>query len=207
MPLADGDPAPQGDVWYRILTSDKYINRGGVQHAAFQGKAIKPPPQNKNRPWQAELSGRLLSLAGTHEEVQDHCTAYCKAQNRTFYGVMYPKEREQPLHGSVVTGITLGIYYTPLDDGDEAHSDLTFSGSVPFAERSEEHDRFVMALSKKFHGAHPRQLDMLTEKISGAVVQAPAIVMTAVQVSATAPETLGILDAFMQLMRAIFGKK
>src|SRR6266516_1023340 len=109
MPLVDGDPAPQGDVWYRILTSEKYITKGGVQHAAFLGKTIKPPPEGKNRPWQAELSGRLLSLAGTHDDVQAHCLAYAKSANRTFYGAMYPKEQ---LHGAAIEDIALGIYYT-----------------------------------------------------------------------------------------------
>ncbi len=159
MPLVDGDPAPEGDVWYRILTSDKHITKGRIQHAAFQGKCIKPPRPDKNRPWNGEASGRLRSLAGSIDNVKHHCQDYCKKINRTFYGLMFPKE---PLAGQTIANLQVGIYYTPIDNGDQAHSDLTFTGPVP-EERSEEHDRLVMALSGKFNALHPDQMSLLPD--------------------------------------------
>jgi hypothetical protein len=160
MPLVDGDPAPNGDVWYRILTSDKHITKGRIQHAAFQGKFLKPPPPEKHRPWNAEASGRLRSLTGSIEDVKLQCQEYCKKINRTFYGLMFPKE---PLAGTFIENLEVGIYYTPIDGGDQAHSDLTFTGSVPMVERSEEHDRLVMALSGKFNALHPDQIILLPD--------------------------------------------
>ena len=160
MPLVDGDPAPQGDVWYRILTSEKHITKGRIQHAAFQGKFLKPPPAEKNRPWNAEASGRLGSLAGSIDQVRTHGQEYCKKINRSFYGLMFPKE---PLAGQTIENLQIGIYYTPIDGGDLAHSDLTLTGDVPMAERSEEHDRLVMALSGKFNALHPDQITLLPD--------------------------------------------
>jgi hypothetical protein len=158
MPLADGDAALDGDIWYRILTHKDYITRGRVQHGALRGRTIKPPAAEKSRPWNAELSGRLRSLAGTIDDVRTQAHQYCAEVNREFHGLMFQKE---DLRGQVVENITLGVYYTPIDGGDQAHSDLTFKGAVPFVERSEEHDRFIIALSKKFHGLHIDQVDLL----------------------------------------------
>jgi hypothetical protein len=153
MPLADGDPAPEGDVWYRILTSDKHITKGRIQHAAFKGNFLKVPSPDKNRHWNAEASGRLRSLAGSLDDVRTNCADYCRTINRTFYGLMFPKE---PLAGQTIENLQVGIYYTPIDGRDLAHSDLTLTGAVPLVERSEEHDRLVMALSGKFKRPAPR---------------------------------------------------
>lgn len=159
MALADGDPAPEGDVWYRILTSKDHITKGRIQHAAFQGKFLNPPPLDKNRPWNAETSGRLRSLAGSIAEVTEHCTEYCRKINRTFYGIMFPKER---LAGQTIETLTLGIHYTPIAGGDQAHSDLTFTGNVP-TEKTAERDRFTLELSKKFNAIHPDQINLLPD--------------------------------------------
>jgi hypothetical protein len=168
MPPADGDPALDGDIWYRILTHKDYIARGRVQHGALRGRTIKPPSPDKQRPWNAELSGRLRSLAGTVEDVRDNAHAYCATVHRDFHGLMFQKE---DLRGQMVGDIALGVCYTPIDGGDQAHSDLTFTGAIPFVERSEEHDRFIIALSKKFHGLHVDQVDLLP---NATVLQPPS---------------------------------
>ena len=67
---------------------------------------------------------------------------------------------KEPLAGQNIANLEVGIYYTPIDNGDHAHSDLTFTGPVP-EERSEEHDRLVMALSGKFNALHPDQISLL----------------------------------------------
>jgi len=72
---------------------------------------------------------------------------------------MFPKE---PLAGQTIESLKVGIYYTPIDDGDQAHSDLTFTGAVP-VEKTAEHDKFVIELSKKFNAIHPDQLSLLPE--------------------------------------------
>jgi hypothetical protein len=159
MALVDGDPAPDGDLWYRILTSDRHITKGRIQHGAFQGKFLNSPPAGKARPWHAEASGRLRSLAGSINDVETHCHEYCKKENRTFYGIMFPKEE---LAGQTIENLAVGIYYTPIEGGDQAHSDLTFTGSVP-VEKTAEYDKFIMALSKKFNAIHPDQINLLPD--------------------------------------------
>ncbi|WP_375783025.1 hypothetical protein ACE10Z_24305 [Bradyrhizobium sp. Pha-3] len=159
MALTDGDPAPEGDIWYRILTSKDHITKGRIQHAAFQGKFLNPPPADKNRPWDAETSGRLRSLAGSIDDVGANCIEYCKRINRTFYGLMFPKEK---LAGQTIENLVLGVHFTPIDGGDQAHSDLTFTGNVP-AEKTAERDRFILELSKKFNAIHPDQINLLPE--------------------------------------------
>jgi hypothetical protein len=159
MALVDGDPAPDGDFWYRILTSDKHITKGRIQHAAFQGKFLKAPPAEKNRSWNAEASGRLRSLAGTIDEARLQAEEYCRRYNTRFVGVMFPKEL---LAGQTIENLAVGIYYTPIDGGDQAHSDLTFTGNVP-VEKTAEYDKLVMELSKKFNAIHPDQLTLLPD--------------------------------------------
>jgi hypothetical protein len=160
MGLTDGDPAPDGDLWYRIITSDKHITKGRIQHGAFQGKFIGPPDPAKNRQWNAEASGRLRSLAGPIPDVEAHCHDFCKNLQppRTWYGVMFPKEK---LAGQTIENLQLGVYYTPLDS-DQAHSDLTFTGNVP-KDKTAERDKLVIELSKKFNAIHPDQITLLPD--------------------------------------------
>jgi hypothetical protein len=156
---ADGDPAPDGDLWYRILTSDKHITKGRIQHAAFKGRFLNPPPPERNRPWTAEASGRLRSLAGTIEAVDAHCKSYCHQFSGKFCGIIFPKEQ---LAGQMIENLEVGIYYTPSFSGDQAHAALTFTGNVP-VEKTAEYDKFIMELSKRFTAIHPDQLNLLPE--------------------------------------------
>jgi hypothetical protein len=95
MSLSDGDPALDGDIWFRIATQENHIVKGRVHHAAFGGKAISPPPPAKGRPWTRELSGRLRSRAGSLEDIEHNAKAYCIAQTalgggtKTFNGVIF----------------------------------------------------------------------------------------------------------------------
>src|SRR6266404_9998248 len=98
MSLSDGDPAQDGDIWFRIVTQEKHIARGRVHHSALGGNAIARP--KKSRPWDRELSGRLRTFAGTLEQIRTHAEAYCKDMSekgqgkKTFSGVMYVGVRE-----------------------------------------------------------------------------------------------------------------
>ncbi|MCK1322774.1 hypothetical protein IVA94_18105 [Bradyrhizobium sp. 156] len=142
MPLADGDRPAEGDFWFRVLTSDGHSARGRVHHSAFKGKFMGPAQQN--RAWDAEASGRLRSLAGTAEEARTHAVQYCKDNKSTFYGYMVPAHGKQII-GAVIEGVTLDVRYTPIQGGDTAHADLTFSGTIP-ADKSDEHKKLMMGL-------------------------------------------------------------
>jgi len=61
MPILEGEPANDRDIWFRVLTDDGYIRKGKIHPHAFKGNAIAHPKQP--RAWDHELSGRLRSLA------------------------------------------------------------------------------------------------------------------------------------------------
>src|SRR5262245_8198052 len=93
----DGDPADDTDVWFRYATHEDHIKRGRVSHAAFKGSAISRPAVQKKRSWDRELSGRLRSLAGTLQQIEQHAGAYCQEQTargggtKRFHGVIYAR--------------------------------------------------------------------------------------------------------------------
>jgi hypothetical protein len=157
MPLADGDQPASGDVWFRVLTSDKHITKGRVNHAAFKGNFMRAPKAGSNRQWDAEASGRLRSLAGSIDEVHAHAEAYCNNLSTKFFGLMFPKK---PLSGVVVHNLTLDFRYTPILNGDTAHADLTFTGPVP-AEKTPEHDQLIHALVDCFTAIHVGHIELL----------------------------------------------
>jgi hypothetical protein len=161
MMLSDGDPAEDGDIWFRILTSDKHITKGRVQHAAFKG-AIKPPRPEKNRSWSSEMSGRLRSIAGTITEVQQHAIQYCDRKNQTFAGVAFSSSSRLRISFQD-DPITSAVYYTPIDkppDTDSAHADLVFIGPA-VQPKSAEEERLILTLHGLFTGLHPAQLHLL----------------------------------------------
>jgi hypothetical protein len=157
MPLADGDRPADGDVWFRVLTSNSHISKGRVNHAAFKGNFMRPPKAGSNRPWDAEASGRLRSLAGSIEDVNADAEAYCTKHSTKFFGLMFPKK---PLSGAVIQNLTLDFCYTPILNGDSAHADLTFTGQVP-AEKTPEHDQLIHALVDCFTAIYAGHIELL----------------------------------------------
>jgi hypothetical protein len=165
MSLSDGDPADDGDIWYRIATQQGHLVRGRVHHSAFGGNAIARPKADKLRPWDRELSGRLRTLAGTIEEITQHAKTYCEALSaqgqgtKTFSGVMYVRVRDA--RKSFENILTTAIHYTPLDS-DNAHADLTFNGWID--EDLARRERFNIWFQDILHALHyPGQLQYLPE--------------------------------------------
>jgi hypothetical protein len=162
MLIADGDPADDGDIWFRVLTDDdnKYIKKGKIHPNAFKGKnAIIAPDPQKNRPWDHELSGRLRSLTN---DVVAEANAYCEemttrtGQTKKFGGVMFcgiPQAR-QVFENVIETR----VHYTPLPT-DRAHADLTFNGSVSATE--EVFDKLRLWLCDVVTGLYPAQIELL----------------------------------------------
>lgn len=160
MPLADGDQAEDGDVWFRIATQPGHIKQGRVHHSAFSGRAISSP--TTNRPWSRELSGRLYSLAGTLDEIEKHAVAYCAAgggQKKEFVGVMYVKAEDA--RKAFENYFTTDVNYTPIAGVDLAHADFTFSDwpNPDFDEQALE--RFRLWFSKMLMALHTPQVKLL----------------------------------------------
>jgi hypothetical protein len=166
MPLVDGDRPADGDVWFRVLTSSGYITRGRVHHSAFKGNFMGPP--EPGRDWDAEASGRLRSLTGSKQETHQNALDYCKKHNNNFHGYMLPDPDKPNIEGKVLEGLTLGVRYTPINGGDTAHADLTFSGPIP-ADKSEEQKKLCLALPDLFVAIHDSQWTLLPD----ATVAAP----------------------------------
>ena len=108
MPIADGEPADDGDIWFRVLTEDSYIKKGKIYPNAFKGrKTIAAPDPAKQRQWSHELSGALHSLVS---DVVAAANAYCEEmtrvtkQTKTFSGVSTaasPKPGSQPKYATL----------------------------------------------------------------------------------------------------------
>ena len=122
MPPKDGEPADADDIWLRNVTDKKHVRADGkLTSNAFTGRAISP--RAPGRPWDHELSGRLLSLTNDFEA---EGRRYCEQRNKPFIGVMYAKvERIRRETNYVKTD----VHYTPIKDGDKAHADLTMAGT------------------------------------------------------------------------------
>ncbi|HEY8007134.1 MAG TPA: hypothetical protein VIE66_10150 [Methylocella sp.] len=158
MSLSDGDPAPDGDIWFRIVTHQDHLRRGRVHHSAWGGNAISEPSPEKARPWTREASGRLRSRAGSLENIEHAANDFCRTAaggSKTFSGVIYARVTDAKL--SFESILTTAIHFTPLSP-DPAHADLTFTGWLA-NESKEERARFNMWLSDKLLALHhPGQL-------------------------------------------------
>jgi hypothetical protein len=159
MSLSEGDPAYDGDIWFRVVTNQEHIKRGRVHHSAFGGNAITA--SDKKRPWARELSGRLRSLAG---DVEQEAIAYCREMTargggeKSFHGVIYARVAGLKLTYEHDHSIKTAVYFTPLGR-DPAHADFTFSAEWP----NDEKERMVHWLSDRFEGLHPAQIHHLPQ--------------------------------------------
>ena len=162
MPLADGDPAESGDIWFRVATQENHLVRGRVHHSAFKGRALAPPDPALNRPWALELSGRLRSIAGNVAQIEADAIAYCAKHSlpgqgtKVFNGVMYVHVARA--RANFENSIDTAVFYTPLMD-DNAHADFTFSRAPSDAERS----RLLDWLQDLFEVLHAPQMKHLPE--------------------------------------------
>lgn len=123
MPPKDGEPADADDVWLRNVTDKKHVRADGKPTSnAFTGRAISP--RAPGRPWDHELSGRLLSFT---KDFEAEGRRYCKDRQKPFIGVLYATveciRRE-------ANGIKTDVHYTPIPGVDEAHGDLTIAGTT-----------------------------------------------------------------------------
>jgi hypothetical protein len=193
MSLVPGDRPAEGDVWFRIITSTDHITKGRVHHSAFRKKNFfRPPLPEHSRPWTAESSGRLRSLAGSIEDIAKHGDQYAVDNRTHFIGVMYPSK---PICLKVIGNLTLDVCYTPINDGDQAHADLTATGELP-ADRTPEHEELLHELVDSFKALYAAQIEHLPP------VQEPLLVSATESVPPAPPP--GIVESFWQLCRALF---
>ena len=164
MSIADGDPADDGDVWFRVLTDEKYIKKGKINPHAFKGKSIVTPSPEKGRPWDHELSGNLRSLArDVIAEAKRYCVEMTErtGQTKVFSGVMFcgVPEARQTFENAIHTS----IHYTPLPSNN-SHADLVFRGSANAAE--EAFDNLRLWLCNLVIGLHPAQMSLLPRSLT-----------------------------------------
>jgi hypothetical protein len=123
MPPNAGDPADGWDIWLRNITDKNHIRSDGkLRNNVFTGRAIAS--SNQARPWDHELSGRLLSLTN---DAESEGRQYCKNRGRPFMGIMYASV--QTLR-ALVGAIRTDVRYTPIQNVDLAHADFVTFGST-----------------------------------------------------------------------------
>jgi hypothetical protein len=167
MPLGDGDPASDGDIWFRVATQKGHIVHGRVHHSAFGGRGIMAPPANKHRPWSRETSGRLRSLAGTIPDITQHAESYCAeltargGMRAEFFGLVYQRVGDANLNfkGTIKTA----VHFTPLEDG--AHADLAYFGWLAKDDGPKDREEFLMWLCDHFQAIHKPQVALFPEAV------------------------------------------
>jgi hypothetical protein len=122
MPPKDGEPADAHDIWLRNVTNARHVRPDGKPTSnAFTGSAISP--RAPGRPWDHELSGRLLSFT---QDFEAEGRKYCKDRDKPFIGVMYATVEQIRRE---TNGVKTDVHYTPINNVDQAHADLTMAGS------------------------------------------------------------------------------
>jgi hypothetical protein len=58
-----GDAAAPDDIWLRPVTNETHLKPTAVHHGAL--KKWIAPPDDPNKPWKLEISGRLRSMVGS----------------------------------------------------------------------------------------------------------------------------------------------
>jgi hypothetical protein len=78
--LRPGDPALKQELWIRPLTNVKHFPNGRIHHSALGGRNAISHPIRRSATWQAEISGRLRSRAGSIEAVKSAAIKLAKRQ-------------------------------------------------------------------------------------------------------------------------------
>lgn len=139
MPLAEDQPVPDQECWFRVVTNKTHLKRsGGLHHSALKGSGAFSTSNNK--PWNHELSGRLVSVAGSAAEIAQHADSFVSvirtaiAQkgkpvpgNIAFAGVACATAIE--LRSAQLSRIRTDVVFTPNPD-DSAHSDFVTFGTT-----------------------------------------------------------------------------
>ena len=114
-------PAESGDYWFRHLIEGRgnTIREGRVQ-AVYLQRNFKPP--KAQRPWELELSGRMLSIASDIRIKADAAAARAGAISQPprefhFHHITYENVQNLLNHGS------LAVFIEPIPD-DSAHANL-----------------------------------------------------------------------------------
>jgi hypothetical protein len=133
-------PIPSDQCWFRFIVRDDYINKDGtLSHQALKGSgAFSAAPPGK--PWDHELSGAIVSLAGNIPNIQiggekmasdaqaRFVASHGKASSKIcFAGVICASGRELE---TVIQGTPVAAVYTPDLPTDPAHSDFVTYGTT-----------------------------------------------------------------------------
>ena len=135
--MKSGDIVEENDTWFRVITNKDHFKNGRLHHAALKGKAIS---STEAKAWKAELSGRLLSLAGDVFSIKADAERRvnllrerAKQQGNSgnkfqFQGVMYQTAKKIRSFDFMQAGVV----FTPTEE-DKAHADLiSYDRDAPF---------------------------------------------------------------------------
>lgn len=132
--FVDGEPIPDSECWFRLLTNTAHITREGRVHSS----ALKFCDADNGRSWMVELSGAIVSLHKDaadiahlgNKRVEDARLSHIAAQKPIpsklqFCGAACASTETLRIG---VGAITTDVIYTPLKD-NRAHSDFVIRNS------------------------------------------------------------------------------
>jgi hypothetical protein len=177
VPIVEGQPAPDQECWFRVLTNTDYRTTSGrVHHSAIS----KTQFARSRRPllYDHEVSGRLVSLAGTADEIKAEGEARAAKARRAFIdrGQAVPSKimffgagcaTVVELRPDIDPRIKANVFYT-RGPTDNAHADFVTHGSV-----DADHKTVATTLANRLRYIAPDKLDTLVLGC-GAVAQVAA---------------------------------
>ena len=131
-----GDSAEPDDIWLRPVTNENHLKRttATVHHAAL--KKWLEPPDDPDRPWKLEVSGRLRSLVDSISadaiRKVDAQKANLIASNKKvpsdlkYCGVLYSRAEDV----RAITEFQGDVIFEPTDD-DPAHANVVIRDKGP----------------------------------------------------------------------------
>lgn len=135
MPPVANTPVPDGDCWFRVLTNkDHATSDGTVHYQALKGGVFRA---SVGRAWTHELSGRIASEAGAHDDVADAAEAQVGAVRQKYLNRGEPVPSKIMFRGIAVATtqelrnaqLATDVMYTPRTE-DAAHTDFVTYNTV-----------------------------------------------------------------------------
>jgi hypothetical protein len=133
VPLVEGEFVGDDECWIRVFLERDRTSSGRLHHSALKGRGAFTASVAK--PWSHELSGRVVSVAGSEAEIVQHAEAFLDRVRQGFInaGKAVPSKIRlvgwicgpvKVLKEQFPNAVRSDVAFTPIAGGDQAHADL-----------------------------------------------------------------------------------